>query len=107
MSFKQFGRCAVFSLAAWFVPAAALAQSTLAGVVTDDTGAVLPGVNVEVASPALIEKVRAVVTDGQGRYSVADIRPGEYTVTFSLQGFSDGQTRGGHRRVRSHRANQW
>ena len=56
MSFKQVGRCAVFGLAAWLLPALAFAQSTIAGVVTDDSGAVLPGVNVEVASPALIEK---------------------------------------------------
>ena len=88
MSFKQVGRCVVFGLAAWLLPAFAFAQSTIAGVVTDDSGAVLPGVNVEVASPALIEKIRLVVTDGQGRYSVTDVRPGEYTVTFSLQGFS-------------------
>ena len=70
------------------LPGLALAQSSIAGVVTDDTGGVLPGVNVEVASPALIERVRVVVTDGQGRYAVIDLRPGEYTVTFTLQGFS-------------------
>ena len=57
-------------------------------MVTDDSGGVLPGVTVEVASPALIEKVRTVVSDGQGRYSVTDVRPGQYSVTFTLQGFS-------------------
>lgn len=88
MSFKRFCRYGVFVAASLGLPAVALAQSTIAGVVTDDSGAVLPGVSVEVASPALIERVRTVVTDGQGRYSVVDVRPGEYTVTFNLQGFT-------------------
>ena len=72
------------------LPAAASAQavSGIAGVVRDVTGAVLPGVSVEAASPALIEKVRSVVTDGEGRYNIIDLRPGEYMITFSLPGFS-------------------
>jgi hypothetical protein len=61
---------------------------TIAGVVKDATGAVLPGVTVEAASPALIEKVRSVVTDGQGAYKIVDLRPGEYSVTFTLTGFT-------------------
>ena len=69
-------------------PTRASAQSGLAGLVTDTTGAVMPGVTVEAASPALIEKVRAVVTDAQGRYNIIDLRPGAYTVTFTLPGFS-------------------
>ena len=60
----------------------------IAGVVRDATGAVLPGVTVEAASPALIEKVRTVVTDGEGQYKIVDLRPGTYTVTFTLPGFS-------------------
>lgn len=70
------------------LPAGASAQSTIAGLVTDTTGSVLPGVTVEAASPALIERVRTAVTDGQGRYSIVDLRPGVYTVSFSLAGFS-------------------
>src|SRR6478672_11151666 len=74
------------------VPRAALAQqaaaSGIAGVVKDASGAVLPGVTVEAASPALIEKVRTAVTDGEGRYNIVDLRPGSYTVTFSITGFS-------------------
>src|SRR5712692_2347110 len=70
------------------MPAATFAQSGIAGVVKDTTGAVLPGVTVEASSPALIEKVRAVVTDGQGQYKIVDLRPGVYTVTFTLPGFS-------------------
>src|SRR5580765_2206799 len=74
------------------VPAAAWAQGigtgTIAGVVKDTTGAVMPGVTVEASSPALIEKIRTVVTDAQGQYKIADLRPGAYVVTFSLAGFS-------------------
>ena len=71
------------------LPLAASAQtSAIAGEVKDTSGAVLPGVTVEVASPALIEKVRTATTDGAGRYSVTTLRPGIYTVTFTLPGFS-------------------
>lgn len=71
------------------MPAAALAQNTgIAGVVRDTSGAVVPGVTVEASSPALIEKVRIVTTDEQGLYSIVDLRPGLYAVTFLLSGFS-------------------
>src|SRR5437773_4541875 len=75
---------------AWFVvaPTAAFAQAVIAGTVKDPSGAVLPGVVVEATSPALIEKVRTAVTDGTGQYRIEDLRPGVYTVTFTLQGFS-------------------
>jgi len=66
----------------------AYAQASLAGVVKDSSGAVLPGVTVEAASPALIEKVRSVVTDASGRYQVVDLRSGTYSLTFTLPGFS-------------------
>ncbi len=69
-------------------PAWAQQGSGIAGVVRDTSGLAMPGVTVEAASPALIEKVRTVTTDGEGRYSVVDLRPGTYTVTFSLTGFS-------------------
>jgi hypothetical protein len=78
----------VISMLAW--PAVAGAQtSAISGVVRDESGGALPGVTVEVASPALIEKVRTTVTDGQGRYNVVSLRPGLYTVTFSLTGFGN------------------
>jgi carboxypeptidase family protein len=63
-------------------------QSALAGVVRDTTGGVLPGVTVEAASPALIERVRAVTTDSSGVYRIVDLRPGIYTITFTLPGFN-------------------
>ena len=66
----------------------AYAQAAIAGVVRDTSGAVLPGVTVEAASPALIEKLRTAVTDGQGQFRIIQLRPGSYTVTFSLAGFS-------------------
>ena len=70
------------------IPAAAWAQASIAGVVKDASGAVLPGVTVEAASPALIEKARTVVSGTSGQYRIVDLRPGTYTVTFSLSGFS-------------------
>src|SRR5215218_2542736 len=69
-------------------PVIAFAQASLAGVVRDSSGAVLPGVTVEASSPVLIEKLRTAVTDGSGRYQIVDLRPGTYTVTFTLSGFS-------------------
>ena len=66
------------------VPTMAYAQGEITGVVRDTSGAVLPGVTVEAASPVLIEKVRSVVSDGSGQYRIVDLRPGPYTVTFSV-----------------------
>ena len=69
-------------------PAVARAQSAFTGVVRDTSGAVLPGVTVEATSDALIEKTRSAVTDGNGGYRLVDLRPGTYSLTFSLEGFS-------------------
>jgi hypothetical protein len=71
---------------AW--PVVATAQSQFTGLVRDESGAALPGVTVEASSPVLIEKVRTVVTDGVGRYTIVDLRPGAYKLTFALAGFS-------------------
>ena len=68
--------------------ASAQAQGSITGVVKDASGAILPGVTVEVESPALIEKTRSGVTDGTGQYRFVDLRPGTYTVTLTLPGFS-------------------
>jgi hypothetical protein len=74
-------------LSTLILPTAALAQAAITGVVKDASGGVLPGATVEASSPVLIEKVRTVVTDASGQYRIVDLRPGTYTVTFSLQGF--------------------
>jgi len=70
------------------LPAAAYAQAAIAGVVKDSSGAVLPGVTVEASSPVLIEKTRAAVTDGSGQYRIENLRPGPYSVSYTLAGFS-------------------
>src|SRR5437870_38162 len=81
---------AVLAASLWvlLLPAAAAAQSSIAGVVKDTSGAVLPGVQVDASSPVLIEQTRSVVTDSQGVYRIVDLRPGTYKVTFTLPGFS-------------------
>src|SRR5262249_33630819 len=69
-----------------FVPQT-LAQSTFTGVVKDQSGAVLPGVSVEASSSVLIEKLRSTITDERGTYKIINLRPGKYSVTFTLPGF--------------------
>jgi hypothetical protein len=81
-------RVAAVLLAVVLVPSVVFAQAAIQGVVRDSSGGVLPGVTVEAASPVLIEKVRSAVTDGDGRYQIIDLRPGAYTVTFTLTGFN-------------------
>jgi hypothetical protein len=85
-------RSLVGSLAIWIcfalVPSTAVAQAVIAGTVRDTSGAILPGVTVEASSPALIEKVRTAVSDSTGQYRIEDLRPGIYTVNFTLTGFS-------------------
>jgi hypothetical protein len=80
----RFASLAVMVLA----PAAAYAQASIAGVVKDSSGAVLPGVTVTAASQALIEKARSAATDGSGLYRIVSLPPGTYDVTFALPGFS-------------------
>src|SRR5438552_6736364 len=83
-------RSSAFLLVLLLLPSSASAQfaGAITGVVKDASGGVLPGVTVEAASPALIEKVRSVVTDATGQYRIVDLRPGTYSVTFTLPGFS-------------------
>ena len=75
--------------AALLVPSLAFAQkASLAGIVRDTSGAVLPGVTVEASSPVMIEKVRSTVSDSSGQYRIIDLDPGTYQVTFALPGFT-------------------
>ena len=91
---RTFARMIVGAACLGLLPAVASAQtSTIAGTVKDTSGAVLPGVTVEVASPVLIEKVRSATTDGSGQYKITTLRTGTYTVTFTLSGFSVVKTR--------------
>ncbi|HKF67809.1 MAG TPA: carboxypeptidase regulatory-like domain-containing protein [Vicinamibacterales bacterium] len=78
----------MLAVVAGILPSAAWAQVALSGTVKDASGAILPGVTVEAASPALIEKTRSAVTDGAGQYRIESLQPGTYTVTFTLSGFS-------------------
>ena len=75
-------------LCSLMLPGVASAQSQFVGRVTDATGGVLPGVTVDAASDVLIERVKTAVTDGEGRYTIVDLRPGIYTVTFRVTGFA-------------------
>src|SRR5690349_10411217 len=92
MSAKQIAWATIVSLQLLVsIPGVTFAQGVnagIAGIVKDSSGAVLPGVTVEAASPALIEKVRTAVTDSDGSYRILDLRPGVYSVTFSLPGFN-------------------
>ena len=91
-------KCTTRTVLAWafgialLAPTVATAQS-LAGVVKDTSGAVLPGVTVEASSPALIERTRSMVTDDRGQYQIVDLRPGTYAVTFTLPGFARSRER--------------
>ena len=78
-------------------PSSGQALGTIAGAVKDASGAVLPGVTVEASSPALIEKARTVVTDGNGQYQIISLPPGVYTVTIRT---ARGSERTSLRRVR-------
>lgn len=89
MNRRQWWMSALVALACVIAtPLGAWAQSAISGTVRDTSGGVMPGVTAEVASPALIEKMRSTITDSDGRYQIVDLRPGVYTVTFSLPGFN-------------------
>src|ERR1700752_1228150 len=81
-------RSAAALLVVLLLPAAAFAQAAITGVVRDTSGAVLPGVTVEAASPVLIERTRSLVSDDTGQYRIVDLRPGNYGLTFTHPGFN-------------------
>src|SRR3984885_12928979 len=91
-SWRKFASASLWLTCVVLLPIGASAQtpesSSITGVVKDASGAVLPGVTVEAASPVLIEKVRSAVTDATGQYRIIDLRPGTYTITFTLTGFA-------------------
>jgi hypothetical protein len=85
---RSFATTLAVAIFVTLMPTMASAQASLTGVVRDASGAVLPGVTVEAASPALIEKVRTTVTNDTGQYRIENLKPGTYSVTFTLAGFS-------------------
>ena len=84
----RISKVGAFALVMLLLPVMASAQATISGLVKDASGAVLPGVTVEASSPALIEKTRTAVTDGTGQYAIENLRPGTYSVKFTLAGFA-------------------
>ena len=93
MTRSRFAILAGVALACLAFPAAARAQSAIAGVVKDASGAVLPGVTVEAASPALIEKVRSVTTDAQRRVQNREPPAWHLHADVHPPRFFDGQAR--------------
>ena len=91
---RVIGRCCCVLALMLLVPRLASAQASIAGTVKDTSGAVLPGVTVEVSSPVLIEKIRSAATDASGQYRIVDLRPGTYTVKATLPGFTTVQRDG-------------
>src|SRR5688572_2608110 len=91
---RTISRTLVAFAGAVLLSTAAYAQSAIVGVVKDTSGAAMPGVTVEASSDVLIEKVKSAITDGDGNYRIADLRPGTYTVTFTLTGFKTYQRDG-------------
>ncbi len=85
-------RCLALLLGALAAAGTSFAQgtsnATISGGVKDTSGGVLPGVTVEAASPVLTEGTRAAVSDERGEYRILELRPGTYTVTFTLTGFN-------------------
>ena len=85
---RAFHRAILAAALALAAPVTVFAQASISGTVKDNTGAVLPGVTVEAASDVLIERVRATITDGNGRFQLVNLRPGAYVVNFTLTGFN-------------------
>ena len=95
---------AVLCAGGLLVPAMASAQTGIAGVVKDTTGAVMPGVTVEASSPALIEKTRSVVTDSAGQYKIVDLQPGHLRGHVHARRVQGGAARQHHARGQRSRA---
>src|SRR5262245_53660370 len=83
------GTVACAAMLVWLLPAMALAQATgtIAGVASDQSGAVLPGVAIEITNTAT-GQVRTATTGSDGFYSVVQLQPGIYSVRGALTGFA-------------------
>ncbi|HEV7519421.1 MAG TPA: TonB-dependent receptor [Thermoanaerobaculia bacterium] len=84
---KWLGTGLLLALAASTAWAQSKTTGALTGKVTDDSGAPLPGVSVEIRGSTLIGGARTLVTDKAGRFRLPEVPPGSYDVTVTLQGF--------------------
>jgi hypothetical protein len=80
-------RRGLMAVAVFLLTCGAAAAQTISGVVTDTSGGVLPGVSVEARNVAN-QQVRMVTTDEAGRYVIANLQPANYSLTYTLDGFS-------------------
>ncbi|MBE3135705.1 MAG: TonB-dependent receptor, partial [Acidobacteria bacterium] len=85
---RVFGFVIVLSLIGCLPAFTQVPTGAIEGVVKDESGGVLPGVTVEVRSPALIEGTRTMVTEASGNYRFLRLPVGTYVIKFSLEGFT-------------------
>jgi hypothetical protein len=87
------GAVGAIGLLSWAAPViagqGAANPSGIAGVVTDNSGAVLPGVTITATSPALQVPSVTDVTNERGEYRLSPLPIGVYTVLFELPGFQN------------------
>ncbi|MBK5254639.1 MAG: TonB-dependent receptor, partial [Vicinamibacteria bacterium] len=92
----RIGACALMSFLLGLLlapsPVAAQTRSAIVGVVSDGTGAAVPGANLTLESPALVGGAQSATTNERGGYRFSDLPPGTYSLSVSLAGF-----RGVHR----------
>src|SRR5580700_5909701 len=69
------------------LPTMASAQSSISGVIKDQSGAVMAGATVSASSEVIIEGTKTTTSNGEGRYEIVDLRPGTYVVSTTLPGF--------------------
>ena len=87
MTKTKFALVCLAAAASVLLPSVASAQSSIAGVVKDPSGAVIVGASVEASSEAIIEGTKRTTTNGEGRYEIIDLRPGTYVISGTSAGF--------------------
>ena len=89
--FKLLSICLLTLVSAGLLYAQGGATGTILGTVTDNTGAILPGANVEVTNVATGVALK-VVTSSSGDYSVSNLNSGIYRITVTAKGFGNSVT---------------
>jgi outer membrane receptor protein involved in Fe transport len=79
---------ALLLLLVWPAYAGAQVTGSIAGVIRDASGAVLPGVTVTLKGPALQRESVSATTNGEGAYRIQLVPPGVYDVTAQMEGFT-------------------